>query len=189
MKLLHIITGLGDGGAEAVLYRLVTHDPEDAHHVITLTSEGKYGPLLRQAGVAVTTLNMPRGRVTWGGLGRLRRLLRDWRPNVVQTWMYHADLLGGIIGRLVGVPVVWGIHNTTLERGVSARSTIAVARLCGRVSRVLPQRIVVCAEAAVDVHAQLGYDACRMVVIPNGYDMKRFAPDPLCQNSCRLDRS
>jgi glycosyltransferase involved in cell wall biosynthesis len=186
MKLLNVITGLSDGGAEAVLYRLISHDPDDIHHVISLTGDGKYGPLLRQAGVGVTTLDMPRGKVTWRGLRRLWKVLRTQRPDVVQTWMYHADLLGGVVGRLARVPVVWGLRNTTLERGVSARSTIAVARLCGLLSRVLPQRIIACADAAVGVHAKMGYDAHRMVVIPNGYDLTRFAPDAVTRQCLRL---
>lgn len=60
-KILHIITSLSDGGAEAVLYRLITHDREDEHYVLSLTSEGKYGSLLRELGVDVTALGMPRG--------------------------------------------------------------------------------------------------------------------------------
>lgn len=184
--IIHIITSLSDGGAEAVLYRLVTHDTEDTHLVISLMGEGKYGPLLRQAGVSVIALDMPRGKLTWLGLRRLWHELRTHHPDVVQTWMYHADLVGGIMGRLAELPVVWGLRNTTLERGVSARSTIAVARLCGVLSRVLPQRIVACADAAVGVHAKMGYDAHRMVVIPNGYDLTRFAPDTMERKRLRL---
>ena len=94
MRVLHIITGLNDGGAEGVLYRLITHDQENEHGVVSLTGAGKYGPLLRAAGVPVWTLEMPRGRLTMRGLLTLWRLLRTQRPDVVQTWMYHADLVG-----------------------------------------------------------------------------------------------
>jgi hypothetical protein len=81
------------------------------------------------------------------------------------------------VTRLAGVPVVWDIRNTTLEPGRSSRTTIAVARMCGGLSRRVPQRIVACAHAAVTVHAALGYDAKRMVVIANGYDLGSFRPD------------
>lgn len=177
MNSLHVITGLNDGGAEAVLYRLITSDPLDTHHVVSLMGEGKYGRLLRDVGVSVTALDMPRGRVTWRGMIRLWRVLKQVQPDVVQTWMYHADLLGGVLARLRRIPVVWGIHNTTLEPGRSSRSTLWVARACAVLSRWVPRRIVACAQAAVSVHAGLGYDKQRMVVIPNGYDLSRFAPD------------
>ena len=187
MNVLHVITGLDDGGAEAVLYRLVTHDPQDTHHVVSLMGEGKYGPLLRQAGATVTALDMPRGRVTWRGMAGLWRVLGGERPDVVQTWMYHADLLGGVLARLQGIPVVWGIRNSTLVPGQSPRSTLWVARACAGLSRAVPRRIVACAQAAVAVHAALGYDARRMVVIPNGYDLSRFAPDPDARRRLRAE--
>lgn len=187
MKVLHIITGLGDGGAEAVLHRLITHDPLDEHHVVSLTGLGKYGPLLRERGAEVTALEMPRGRVTPAGLRGLWRAVRRSRPDVIQTWMYHADLLGGVVGRLAGVPVVWGIRNTTLEPGLSSRSTILVARLCARLSRWAPRRIVACAQAAVEAHAALGYDGGRMAVIPNGYDLGRFRPDAEARERLRRE--
>jgi len=95
MRVLHIITGLNDGGAETVLYRLVTHDADNDHNVVSLTGEGKYGLLLQEKGIKVMALEMPRGRVTASGLLQLWRTVRTVRPDVVQTWMYHADLLGG----------------------------------------------------------------------------------------------
>lgn len=185
MKIIHIIAGLNDGGAEAVLYRLVTYDAQDTHHVVSLMGEGKYGPLLRKAGVHVMVLNMPRGRLTWRGLRRLWCALREQRPQVIQTWMYHADLLGGVIGWLQRIPVVWGIHNTVLVPGQSTRSTVWVARMCALLSRWAPRHIVACAQAAADVHTALGYDAKRMVVIPNGYEMSRFAPDAAARQRMR----
>lgn len=178
MKVCHIITGLNDGGAEAVLYRLATKNGPERHHVISLMDEGKYGPLLRKAGAKVTCLNMPRGRLTLGGLWQIWRLLRQERPNIVQTWMYHGDLVGGVIARLAGVArICWGIHHSTLEPGESAKSTILVARVNALLSRWVPDAIVCCAEKAIEVHTALGYASDRMVVIPNGYDLQRFSPD------------
>jgi glycosyltransferase involved in cell wall biosynthesis len=187
MRILHIITGLADGGAEAVLFRLITHDTKNQHAVVSLTTEGKYGRALRDRGVPVVALEMPRGRLTWRGVQRLWFALRQERPDVAQTWMYHADLLGGLVARLAGVPVVWGIRNTTLEPGRSSRTTIAVARMCGWLSRRVPRRIVACAHAAVTVHAALGYDAKRLVVIANGYDLGRFRPDGEARQRLRAE--
>ena len=187
MKVLHIITGLNDGGAEAVLFRLITHDTKNQHAVVSLTTEGKYGPALRDRGVPVVALEMPRGRLTWRGVQTLWITLRQARPDVVQTWMHHADLLGGLVTRLAGVPVVWGIHKTNLEPGRSSRTSIAVARMCGWLSRRVPRRIVACAHAAVTVHTGLGYDAKRMVVIANGYDLGRFRPDGEARQRLRAE--
>lgn len=180
MNILHVTTGLGDGGAEAVLYRLCTHDREHRHTVISLMDKGKYGPLLEQAGIPVHCLYLPRGRLRLTALIRLFKLLRELQPDVVQTWMYHGDFIGGVMARLAGVRnVVWGIHNTTLEPGKSKWTTIIIARVSAWLSHWIPKRIAVCAQRAVEVHRSLGYDAVRMRVIPNGYSLSRFKPDGL----------
>jgi glycosyltransferase involved in cell wall biosynthesis len=185
---LHVITGLNDGGAEAALFRLCTHDKKLRHHVVSLMGAGKYGPLLQQAGIDVSCLNMPRGRVSFAGLQQLWRLVQTTRPAVVQTWMYHGDLVGGIAARLAGVSnVSWGIHNTVLVRGESTATTIMVAKLCAMLSRLVPRRIVCCAERARAVHVDLGYDRGRMRVIPNGYDLSVFQPDQRAGAKLRTD--
>lgn len=174
-RILHVITGLGNGGAEAVLYRLCLSDKQNSHTVISLMDSGYYGPKLLAANVEVHSLDMPRGRVTVRGLNRLWNLIRAANPDVVQTWMYHADLLGGLAARLAGVQsVVWGIHHTVLEPGKSKNGTIMIARLLARLSHFVPKQITACAEKSVSVHVALGYKAEKMVVVPNGYDLKNF---------------
>ncbi|MCH8490447.1 MAG: glycosyltransferase [Oceanicaulis sp.] len=188
MKILHIITELGDGGAEGVLYRLCMQDRRNMHVVVSLMDEGKYGPELTRAGISVFSLDMPRGRISVRGLWRLWRFIRRTRPDLVQTWMYHADLLGGVIARLAGRRrVFWGIRHTDLVPGRSARTTIWAARICARLSRVVPERIICCAETARQVHGAMGYDAGRMLVIPNGYDISRFSPDPTAGRKVRAE--
>lgn len=177
--ILHIITGLNDGGAEGSLFQLCRHDIANRHEVISLTGHGKYGPLLEALGIPVLSLDMPRGRVTVAGLWRLYARLRAARPDTVQTWMYHADLLGGGAARLAGYRnICWGIHHSDLGQAGTARSTVAVARLCARLSRRIPRAVICCAVKSKRVHAAFGYAPERLVVVPNGYDLSVFRPDP-----------
>jgi glycosyltransferase involved in cell wall biosynthesis len=187
-SIVHIITGLGDGGAEAVLFRLCTADTGHRHLVISLGDLGKYGPLLQERDISVTAMRMPRGRVTLSGLWLMWRKLRKLRPDAIQTWMYHANLLGGIVARLAGYPnVIWGIHHTTLDPRHHPRVTIMVAQLCARLSRLVPRHIICCAEQSRTIHARLGYDSSRMRVVPNGYDLTIFRPDPTARAALRAE--
>lgn len=188
LNLLHIITGLGDGGAEAVLYRLCTHDKQNRHTVISLMDSGKYGALLEASGIAVHCLDMPRGRMTLIGLRRLWRLIASERPDVVQTWMYHADFIGGVLARLARIPIVcWGLHNCNLDPGKSARTTILIARLCARLSHWIPHAIVSCSAKAASVHQAMGYAWDKFTIIPNGYNIEEFAVDPEARAQLRRE--
>lgn len=188
MNVVHVITGLEGGGAEAVLFRLCQADVVDAHTVISLTGDGIYGQQLRDAGVTVHCLGMPRGRITRAGLSQLWHVLRTARADVIQTWMYHADLLGGVVARLVGLRrIYWGVRNSDLEPGHSKRTTILVARLCAALSRIVPYRIICCAQRAAAIHVDLGYDETKVVLIPNGYDLGQFRPDPAMRERLRAD--
>lgn len=176
-RVLNIITGLNDGGAEAVLYRLCHHDKEHQHIVISLMDKGKYGPLLEDIGVQVYCLNMPPGKVRITALIKLYKLIRQLNPDVVQTWMYHADLIGGVVARLAGFKnVFWNIRHTELKPNESKRSTILIAKVCAKISSLVPKRIVCCANKAASVHVDLGYADEKMIVIGNGYDLSLFYP-------------
>lgn len=182
--ILHIITTLASGGAEAVLYRLITGDQRHTHHVVSLMDTGRYGPLLSQSGVAVHALGMPRGRLTINGARRLYQLIRTIDPDIVQTWMYHADLLGGIMARLAGKhAVVWGIRNMYIG---DARTRF-IARACGFASRVVPRRVISCSRAAARLHTDLGYAATKMEVVPNGYDLDQLCRDEEARDIYRAE--
>src|SRR5581483_4094369 len=110
------------------------------------------------------------------GVFRVRRLVRSTRPDVVQTWLYHADLIGGLAARSLRIPVVWGVRQTAPDTAGNKRHTRLAAALGARLSSVVPARIVCNSEAARLDHVAMGYDASRMVVIPNGVDTDRFRP-------------
>lgn len=168
-----------DGGAEGVLSRLciASNSTSVTHVVVSLSGMGKHGPILTRAGIEVHCLDMPRGRVTPRGLLGLFAVIKRERPDVVQTWMYHADLLGGLAARLSGHrAIAWGIRHTNLAPEVTARGTRLVARACAAISRWVPTRIICCSSVAAAVHQEIGYDGSRFEIVANGYDHQRFAP-------------
>jgi glycosyltransferase involved in cell wall biosynthesis len=176
--IVHIISGLGLGGAETVMHRLITAPTQtDRHVVISMKDEGVFGERFRRDGIDVYTLGMHGPVSVLQGLWRLWRLLRELNPDVVQTWMYHADFAGGIVARLAGIQAVaWGIRNSGADLHTSSKSSRALAWLSAKVSRLVPGVIIACAQNASQRHQQWGYRADRMLVIPNGYDLTRWQP-------------
>ncbi len=192
MKILHVITGLYTGGAEMMLAKLVERmargNVESA--VISLTKGGPLADSIAALGIPVTLLDMPRGGRSAPGFVRLVRAMRRHKPDLVQSWMYHANLLAGLAAKFAGrPPVIWGIRQSDLDPRISKPSTIAVARMGARCSRWLPHKIVCCAENARVVHEAMGYAPERMLVIPNGFDLDRFHPDAEAPRALRRELS
>jgi len=146
--------------------------------------------LLQDAGITVHCLNMPRGFVTLNGIWMLMRLLRRMKPDVVQTWMYHADLVGGLAAYVVGIRrILWGSHHANLDSGKVRLATRIVARFNALLSHWIPWRIVSCSHRGASVHQAIGYAADKFVVIPNGYNLDQFASNSQARTSLRSNLS
>jgi len=105
IKILHVISSLDVGGAEMVLYRLVKNmnAARFENQVVSLVHSGKVGEKIQALGLRVFSLEMRSGHPDLGGLVRLAGLLRRESPDLLQTWLYHADLLGLLAARTAGV--------------------------------------------------------------------------------------
>jgi glycosyltransferase involved in cell wall biosynthesis len=168
---LHVITGLEVGGAEMALYRLILEfrGSPYTHTVVVLTAgEGMHARFV-ESGIELIVLDIRRSPLSH--MLRLYRLIRALRPDIVQTWLYHADFLGGLAARMAGNRnVIWGVRTTDVDGGC-ARATSFVRQLCASLSRWIPHTIVCVAEAARLSHSRAGYDPGRMVVVGNGFDL------------------
>jgi len=191
MVIVHVIVDLETGGAEMMLKRLVeSHrgNREFEHHVISLHSLGTVGPELLALGIPVEAMGIKSPFDIPRVLIQLVRRLRELRADVVHTWMYHANLLGGLAARIARRRrVVWAIRATTFDMttGVS-RSTTWLRRLSGPASKVLPDIIVYVAHAARAAHQSLGYSPASGVVIPNGYAIPAIGAPANARRSLRI---
>jgi len=171
-----------------MLYKLLsamdrkTFDSE----VISLTDIGSVGKKIEALGVPVRVLGMRRGLPNPLMILKLAGWLRRFKPDAIQTWMYHADLIGGLAAKIAGgIPVAWGIRQSNLDPTGSKRTTIWTAKLCAWLSHCLPSKIVCCSNASQQVHHALGYAVDKMIVIPNGFDLTAFKPDPAARSAVR----
>jgi glycosyltransferase involved in cell wall biosynthesis len=180
IKVLHVINSFEYGGAEAMLCNLVSRTDRQRFEpaVVSLIDDLRVAGAVTDAGVPLSVVGMKPGVPDPRGVLRLGRLMRQARPHVIQTWMDHSNLIGGLAARLsVRAPLVWGVHHSNHIAGLTKRTTLWTVAACARLSRRLPARIVCCSESARAAYAARGFAAERMTFIPNGFDTERFRPD------------
>ncbi|MBN1267935.1 MAG: glycosyltransferase [Anaerolineales bacterium] len=180
VHIVHVIGSLVPGGAELVLARLLEGVDSETFPatVISLTDKEGLGQRIEAAGVQVYELGMKKGIRSPGAFLGLYRLLKNLQPDVIQSWLYHANFLCSLMKVLMpGKKLIWSIRHTKLGRLHDKSLTILLARLSAVLS-FLPDRIVYCSQESASVHAALGYSRKRAVFIPNGYDTKVYSPQP-----------
>jgi glycosyltransferase involved in cell wall biosynthesis len=181
--IVHLITGLEIGGAERMLVQLAARTDRDRFPttVVSMTDAGKLGRTLTAAGITVETLGMRRGVAGPSGLARLGKILRRERPLVLQTWLYHADLLGVAAYWLGGVEhLLWNIR---CSESIGSK---AVRLVLSRLSAT-PDAVIVNALAGRHFHERLGYRPKHWEHIPNGIDTSNLRPDEAARRRLRAE--
>lgn len=189
LSICHVIVSLEHGGAQAMMRRLCEiRSDRIRQSVIVFTDGGPHLTPLQAAGIDVVTLGMSKGPLALAGLLRLYRALKTINPDVVQTWMYHADLLGGMVARAIGVPhILWNIRHTDHDPKTTKLVTRFITKTCAWLSSRIPDHIVCCAQSAKEVHVAAGYKPEKFVIIPNGYDFKLYAINAEARSSFRSE--
>ena len=176
MKIVHIITSLDDGGAEHTLYKICKYDKSSEHIVISLKGAGKYFYLLNKIGVKVYCLNLK-----FYAIYRFLyfiKLLRSLEPDVVQTWLVHADLIGGLAARFAGIEnVVWNIRYSNFNIRKAKLETILLVNLLVKLSYFVPKLIIINSKKAKKFYEAKGYNKKKLVLIQNGYDLSILKPN------------
>lgn len=177
--------GLGLGGAETLLFELVSRKSEFAHSVVCLGGRGWFSEKLEALGVRVEHLDVRGYSGAARGLVRLAGLIGRLQPDIIQSWLYSANLMAGIAAKTARIPVVWGIHSCWSNRYPIATRLLASAG--GILAPLLPAEVINCSKAAAQTHGKLGYSGGPRTVIHNGYDPARFAPDPEARAAARRE--
>jgi glycosyltransferase involved in cell wall biosynthesis len=186
LRILHVITALGVGGAENMLRKLVRQlEPlQYENHVIALKFVQILNGDLPSLGVSVQAMDFRWNLLVVPRLKHLRTAIQDAKPDVIHAWMYPSGIAATFSMWGQDTPIVFGIRHSiddlTNERWRGRLAVRACAHLSWRASRV-----VYCSKIAAHQHEALGYDPQRAVVIPNGFDCDRFRPDPIVRQQFR----
>ncbi|MCX4811169.1 glycosyltransferase [Streptomyces sp. NBC_01239] len=177
MKALHIITGLGVGGAEQQLRLLVRHLPVDCD-VVTLTNPGAVADGLTADGVRVFHLGMT-GNRDLAALPRLVRLIRTGRYDLVHTHLYRACVYGRLAARIAGVKAVVATEHSLGDSQMEGRDLSAGVRALYLASERLGRSTVAVSPTVAERLKRWGVPGPRIEVVPNGIDLARFRFDPV----------
>ena len=174
-SVLHVITGLGSGGAEAVLTQLAIALQRQGHpqHVVSLADRGTHADELENSGVSVTALGANSAWRIPTAFARLARLVRREKPDVIQGWMYHGNIASALAHRFARKParLMWNIRASNMDEDRYGH----VIRWNERLSH-LPDVVITNSRASIKFHEDLGFRPRRLVVIPNGIDVERYQP-------------
>jgi glycosyltransferase involved in cell wall biosynthesis len=189
VRVLHVITGLGVGGAESMLVSLLTtHNAELDQSVVSLMPDGFHATRLRDQGIAVDELDLHRPSRAAADILRLARIIRVKRPDVVQGWMYHGNLAAllslSLSGRRDATRLAWGIRCSDRTASAESLTLRAVIRLGAPFTR-FSDVLVANSQVGLDYHVQHGYRTRRTLVIHNGIDTTRYRPDPAAREAMR----
>ncbi|MFC8436296.1 glycosyltransferase [Streptomyces sp. NPDC057253] len=176
MRALHVITGLGVGGAEQQLRLLLRHLPVDCE-VVTLTNPGAVADGLVADGVRVTHLGMA-GNRDLGALPRLVRHIRSGGYDLVHTHLYRACVYGRLAARLAGVRAIVATEHSLGDSQMEGRRLTRGVRGLYLASERLGRATVAVSPTVAARLRRWGVPAPRIAVVPNGIDLDRFRFDP-----------
>jgi len=184
MKIAHVITDLDTGGAEMMLYKLLTSSQDDEMEslVISLMGRGVITERIEALGIKVDTLDLKQGEgPSWKSIKELRRLMRTFNPDAVQGWMYHGNIAATVAVFLFDpmrrkAKLFWNVRQTLYDINSEKMQTRWLIVL-GRWLSFFPHSIIYNSNLSVEQHCNVGYLSKKTKIIPNGFDLQKFKPD------------
>ena len=190
IRLVHIINDVSIGGAEMMLYKLLSQMDRKRFEpiVVALRNRGELHRRIEALDVPVYNVAMRLPVPTPTSFWRLIRLIRRLKPDLIQGWMYHGSLAalvgGGFAGR--SVPVVWNIRQSLNKLNYEKRATAVIIRFLAYLSK-RPAKIIYNSRIAAAQHGAIGYEMQDSMVIPNGFMTSLFTPSQEARSSVRVE--
>ncbi|HZR02069.1 MAG TPA: glycosyltransferase [Burkholderiales bacterium] len=189
-KVLFVTTGLGTGGAEKMLMKLISrlHGKSIDASVVSLSPRGPVSSEIEALGVETRHLGVaiPLG-LPWATV-ELAKIARRERPDVIQGWMYHGNLAAALARSFAGdhCRLCFGVRQSLQDLEREKPLTRQVIRV-GRWLSHRADAIVYNSQVARRQHECFGYAVSSGTVIDNGFDTNLFRPDEAAYRSVRSD--
>lgn len=173
-RILHVVSGLDIGGAELTLYRLATA-LRDRYElvVVNLSASGVLEERFQAKGITVHHCDLKHRPLA--GFRLLGRVIREFRPDLINSWMYHANLVASVARRWGGssAPLVWSVRHS-LQSFQSEKWSLRQIIRAGGYGIWHPDAVTFNAFSGRDSHLPFGYGRHPSQVIVNGVDLHHF---------------
>lgn len=173
IKIVHIITGLGSGGAENMLYKFLKYSDKEkySHEVISLTDDGVIGQKIKTLGINVNSLNIKKNKII-KSLFMAKKICKNF--DIISTWLYHADIFGFIVAKiLLRKKIIWNIRHCNLEKDVNKKSTLRIVKINSYLSK-FANAITYNSKKAFSNHKLIGYKNKNSIIFYNGFELNEF---------------
>lgn len=188
--LVFIITDLDMGGAEIMLYNLLSkiNQQQFSPVVVSLIDSGVWGNHIEALGIPVHTIDMQQGKPTPGALLRLIQTVNQLKPDIIQGWMYHGNIAAQLssIFSTSKIPVFWSIHHSPTSLSSEKITTRAIIQIGANISK-FNRKVVFVSQNSQKLHENLGYNSNNSCVIPNGFDTDFFQPSVVAKKELRSE--
>jgi len=176
-KIIHLITETNTGGAETMLYRLISNmKPGFENVVVSMIDKGSIAARIEALGIKVYALRSKRGKLGPAAFFKLIQIFSKEKPQVLQTWLYHADLFGLLAAKITGIKIIlWNIRCSCVDIKKFPLFKKIIFRVMVYLSRI-PQAVVFNSAAGIATHRRIGYRPRKSVIINNGLDLNTFYP-------------
>jgi glycosyltransferase involved in cell wall biosynthesis len=185
-RIMHVITGLHTGGAEMMLWKLLSLSrARHCQAVVSLMDEGTMGARIAGLKVPVYPLGMRAASPSLTRAFTIRSVARMFHPDLILGWMYHGNLMASFAGLVAPgkPPVLWGIRHALDDLALRRRPVVKLGAFLSR----QPAAIIYNSAIGAQQHADYGFHSTQQIVIPNGFDCQSFRPDPEARCAVRKE--
>ena len=188
IDVLHVISGLGTGGAEMMLAQLagLLRTRGLSQHVVSLSAHDALAADLRGAGVEVTVCGARSAIVIPRAMSVLLGAVNSRRPRILQGWMYHGDLAASVSHNLCAGKrdrkVFWNLRASNMD----TRRYGGIVRMSALLSSQVDVAIAN-SQAGIAFHRNRGFRPRRLELIDNGIDIEKFRPDAETRRQVRAE--
>lgn len=190
IKIVHVINDLRIGGAEMMLYKLLSGINRERYEttVISLRDGGELREDIENLGIPVHGVGMKPPAPTPSSLWRLRRLIHRLEPDLIQGWMYHGNLVAQLASLFSSgrSATLWNIRQSVYSMEHEKASTALAIHLGSRLSEK-PAAIIYNSRTSAAQHGALDYHSDKALIIHNGFDMDIFAPSAQARACVRAE--